>query len=396
MSCYSITQFLVAPFWGQLSDRFGRKPVILIGLFGSALAHFYFAFSHSFMDIFWSRVLAGFFACNVLTATAYIADKTPKQIRSKNLSLIGIAFGAGFTLGPIVGFLLIILGESIGPLPPYGANFAALGAGFLSLINASLALFFLKESLREVEPQEKKTSHLLTRRLFGGREIFSYIKKTSYLFSRPSFYTLGEFLKSPRLGLVLIMSFIIWFTLAQIEPILIIFLQDDFLWDKKKAYSSFIYIGLLMVFAQGFLVRRWIPKWGEVFVNRLGLCFMSLGLGLLALSAVLISSFGVLIALAVVFLGVTGFSIGYSLSNTSLNGALSLITTDKEQGRIFGVNQSLAALARVIGPVLGGGLYQSFSHKSPFLVAGFFSLLAFTIAVRYSKFPNTGKAQTIV
>ena len=110
ISCYSMVQFLFAPFWGRLSDTFGRKNVILLGLFGSGLAHLLFAFSTSFNDIFISRLLAGFFGGNVVIATAYIADISSQQNRSKSLALIGMAFGAGFTIGPLLGFLFILFG----------------------------------------------------------------------------------------------------------------------------------------------------------------------------------------------------------------------------------------------------------------------------------------------
>ncbi|MDE0091945.1 MAG: MFS transporter, partial [Oligoflexia bacterium] len=249
ISCYSFVQFLFAPFWGRLSDAFGRKSVILIGLFGSSLAHLLFAFSNDFNDIFVSRLLAGFFGGNVVIATAYIADISSQINRSKSLALIGMAFGAGFTIGPLLGFLFILLGSHFGATPPFGAHFASIGASFLCFVNFILAFLFLKESLS----QRKQLTELF--------------KKNSF-FKRPSLYLLWESLKTPKLGLVLIMSFILWFSLAQIEPVLILLVQDDFSWDKKTAYSSFIYIGLLMILSQGYLVRKWIPRWGENLVNR--------------------------------------------------------------------------------------------------------------------------------
>ena len=190
------------------------------------------------------------------------------------------------------------------------------------------------------------------------------------------------------------MSFILWFSLAQIEPVLILLVQDDFSWDKKTAYSSFIYIGLLMILSQGWLVRKWIPQWGESLVNRIGLLIMSIGLTAIALSGFAVSPSSAFFSPAffILLLGVTGFSIGYSLSNTSLNGALSLMTSEKKQGSIFGVNQSLSSMARIIGPATGGWFYQSFSHESPFLFAGLLSLGAFAIAVLSKKdFPQQRK-----
>ena len=375
ISCYSIVQFLFAPFWGRLSDTFGRKTVILLGLFGSSLAHLLFAFSTDFNDIFMSRLLAGLFGGNVVIATAYIADITSQVNRSKSLALIGMAFGAGFTIGPLIGFLFIVLGSKLGLEPPFGVHFASMGASLLCFINFVMASLFLKESLS----QKKQLTELFQKNSF---------------FKRPSFSLLWEALKTPKLGILFIMSFILWFSLAQIEPVLILLIQDDFSWDKKTAYSSFIYIGLLMVLSQGYLVRKWIPKWGESLVNRIGLLTMSIGLIAIAFSGFAVSPSSSFFSTAffILFIGVTGFSIGYSLSNTSLNGALSLMTSEKRQGSIFGVNQSLSSLARVIGPATGGWFYQHFSHESPFIFAGILSLTALAIAVLYKKdFPNKGK-----
>ena len=384
ISAYSVVQFLLAPFWGRLSDTFGRKPIILFGLFGSSLAHLCFAFSDTFTGIVLSRILAGFFGGNIVIATAYIADVTSLENRSKNMGLIGMAFGLGFTIGPIFGFLFILLGEKLGAVPPFGANFASMGSSLFCFINFLMSFFFLKESfIRDKIFIQKKASL---------SSILSTFKKSS-LFTRPSLYMVWESLKTPKLGLVLIMSFILWLSLAQIEPVLILLVQDDFGWSKTMAYSSFIYIGLLMVLSQGYLVRQWIPKWGERFVNQKGLFVMSMGLMAIAVSGWLVLPLSVFFSMAfmLLFLGVTLFSIGYSLSNTSLNGALSLLTSEKSQGSIFGVNQSLSAMARIIGPAMGGWAYQQLSHESPFLIAGFLAFGAFLLSIWFKKaIPNRG------
>ena len=393
ISSYSIFQFLFAPFWGRLSDVFGRKSVILIGLFGSFLAHVFFAFSDTLTNIFLSRILAGFFGANVVIATAYIADVTSLENRSKNIGLIGMAFGLGFTIGPILGFLFILLGEQIGNTPPYGTNFAAVGAALLCFINFFMSLLFLKESLNidqksTIGPRKKHKSLSYISQLF----------QKSALFKRPSMYIIWKSLRSPKSGIVLLMSFILWFSLAQIEPVLILLVQDDFGWNKTTAYSSFIYIGLLMVFSQGYLVRKWIPKWGEKSVNQKGLLIMSIGLIVIGFSGFFTVPLSIFFSVAflVLFLGVTLFSIGYSLSHTSLNGALSLLTSEKEQGSIFGVNQSLSAVARMIGPAMGGWFYQYLSHESPFFIAGLLATGAFIIALWSAKsFPNTGQVKHI-
>ena len=421
VSSYSVAQFLFAPFWGRLSDFFGRKPVILIGFFGSSLAHLFFAFSGSFREIFLSRVLAGCFGGNTAIATACIADVTSEESRSKNIGLIGMAYGAGFTIGPILGFFLILLGGKWGSGPPFGAHFAAMGAFALCLANCLSAFFLLKNSFfshkreagakpffKSVWVWMARAGAFLRRRQKpptgaalsgsyqppGAGEAFARPSLKS-AFARPSIYMIWESFKRPKLGLVLIMSFALWLSLAHIEPVLILLTQDDFGWSGTLAYSSFVYIGILMAFSQGYLVRKWIPRWGESLANRYGLITMSLGLLAIAVSGWLADfSAGFLSpAFMALFLGVTLFSLGYSVSNTSLSGALSLLSDDRAQGRIFGINQSLSALARIIGPAMGGWLYQSLSRESPFIFAGALALAAFALSIRFKEaLPSRGRA----
>ena len=383
ISIYSLAQFLSAPFWGRLSDAIGRKPVILTGLLGMAFAHFWFAFSDNLTGLFLSRAAAGLFGGNITTAMAYIADVTEKKTRSKNMGLIGMAFGLGFTLGPALGGGFILLGKELGSLPPFGVHFASFGAALLELVNASAAWFFLKES-RERKSQNRPYSYL------------SSFKETS-LFSRPSLVLIWQSLKTPALGQVLCISFILWMALAQIEPTLILLVQDDFQWTKTMAYWGFAYIGFLMAFSQGFLVRQLIPRFGEQKINKWGLISVAVGLIFMGGSVFFkafpfyLGDWNIGAGLALLTLAVTLFSIGYSLTNTSLSGALSLLSSSEEQGKIFGVNQSLASIARISGPILGGWLY-SVSHNKPFFAAGAMAFLAWVLAIRLgSAFPNMGQ-----
>ena len=385
ISIYSIAQFVSAPFWGRLSDVIGRKPVILAGLFGVALAHFWFAFSDSLTGLFLSRAAAGVFGGNITTAMAYIADITKKTERSKNMGLIGMAFGLGFTLGPALGGLFIFLGNYFGSSPPFGVHFASFGAALLALANASATWIFLKESRKNSTFSEKRP--------------FSYLTsfKRASLFARPSMMSIWKALKTPFLGQVLCISFILWMALAQIEPTLILLMQDDFQWTQTMAYWGFAYIGFLMAFSQGVLVRLLIPRFGERKVNKWGLFCTAIGLlcmggaGFVKAWPFYLGAWDMGAGMALLVLAVTLFSVGYSLSNTSLSGALSLLSSSEEQGRIFGVNQSLASAARIAGPVLGGWFYN-FSHGKPFFVAGIMALGAWLLAWRLgTAFPNTGQ-----
>ena len=383
ISIYAVMQFLSAPLWGRLSDIIGRKPVILTGLFGVTLAHLWFAFASDLTGLFLSRALAGIFGGNIGAGLAYIADVTGKENRSKNMGLIGLAFGLGFALGPFLGQLFISIGEGLGSAPPFGIHFASFGAALLELFNFLFTLFFLKESLANIR-EKKKT-------------LLSSFKRPS-LFSRPSLSLIYQSLKTPLLGEILFISFILWIALAQLEPTLILLVQDDFGWTKKMAYWGFAYIGFLLAFSQGFLVRFLIPRFGERRVNKWGLLAAAFGLLFIGVS-VLVAHWNFLfgvwkLGLILLALAVTLFSVGYSLANTSLQGALSLLSPSTEQGKIFGVNQSLASIARISGPALGGFLYDFF-HSSPFFTAGGMALGAWFLSHRLGMdFPNVGQTVT--
>ena len=379
ISIYSFVQFLFAPFWGRLSDTFGRKPVFLCGLFGVSLAHIWFAFSDSFTHLFLSRALAGFFGANIVIAMASIADVTSPEKRSKNMGLIGLAFGLGFTFGPVLGFLFILLGKHLGSEPPYGESFAAFGAALLCFLNFIVSGFLLKESL------------ISKKRFSPGNFFLSSFKKSSSFFSRPSFELITKAFQTPTRGKVLFLSFILWLALAQIEPVLILLVQDDFGWDKTSAYWGFAYIGFLMALTQGVLVRKLVPLLGERQINQWGLALVFLGLLLIG-SSLSTPPFIPRASLVVLALGVTLFSLGYSLAYTSLSGVLSLLSPKEEQGNIFGVNQSLSSLARILGPMLGGWFYRDLSHSSPFLAAGIMGAGAFALALWTGRdIPNTGQ-----
>lgn len=388
ISAYSVIQFFITPIWGRLSDIFGRKPIILIGLIGSSLAHLLFAFSDSFLNICISRLLAGFFGANIAISTAYIADITSLKNRTKNLGLVGMAFGFGFTIGPMLGFLLIILGEKLGNTAPLGVHLASVGSSVFCLINACACLFFLKESLT-IKPAISKSLSFLPR--------FQDVFHASSLFKRPSLKFVWKSLKTPRLGLILFMTFILFLSLAQIEPVLTLLVQDKFEWSKKLAYGSFIYIGVLMIFSQAVLIKSFLPKWGESLLIQRSLFCMACGLAIIGLSCYFVHSQIDIyfVALILLFLGVTFFSIGYSLANTSLNGALSLMTSQQHQGSIFGINQSCSSMARILGPIAGGWLYHYISYDSPFFMASILTASIWILSIKFKTWiPNISLKQS--
>ncbi|MEQ1878529.1 MAG: MFS transporter, partial [Bdellovibrionia bacterium] len=195
MAIYSLAQFIFSPIWGRLSDRIGRRPVILISLFGTGIAHLIFAWSTTLEMLFISRAFAGIAGGNLSAAMAYVADVTGTKDRSKGMGMIGAAFGLGFILGPVLGGILGELGGRISEAPPFGVGFPALGAAILCLANFAVATRVLTESL----PPEKRN------------------KKVG---SESRFERITEYFRRPVIGPLLLISFLSIFAFAQMEAVL--------------------------------------------------------------------------------------------------------------------------------------------------------------------------------
>lgn len=359
LSIYSIMQFLFSPVWGGLSDRFGRRPILLISILGGALSYLLFAFSNSFWILFAARGFAGLFGGNISTAHAYIADVTSPEERSKGMGLIGAAFGLGFIVGPIMGGLLGILGQKFGSTPPFGLSFSALGAAALCLINFIFAYTSLKESL----PIEKRASKNVRRRRL--LEIWTQLKR-------------------PVVGPLVFVYFLSGLAMAQMEAMLFPYVDDVFHWDIQKASYGFAYVGVLMVLTQGYFIRKWMPKYGEPAILATGLALFS------------VSLFGIGLSTTVPILAITMtlLALGNGLMRPPNLGLISLLTPAHEQGAAMGVTNSTASLGRIVGPIIGGYLYQNLNRTAPFLLAGTLSTVAFVvILVSYRRLPTSGKAK---
>lgn len=350
MSVYSVMQFVFSPFWGVLSDRIGRRPVILIGLFGGGVSYLMFAFSGSLWLLFVARALAGIFGGNISTAHAYIADVTKPEDRSKGMGLIGAAFGLGFIFGPLIGAVLGIVGQNIGSAPPFGMSFSAIGAALLCFMNFAFAWFVLEESL--------------------PAELRGKIRER-----KSRFLELAKHLRTPVAGQLMIVYFLSGLAMAQMEAMLFPYLADQFGWGLEKSSLGFAYVGVLLVITQGFLVRKWMPRFGERNVLLSGLFFFALSLALIPLS----------VNVALLGITMTMLALGNGLMRPPNLGLISLATPVDEQGAAMGVTNSLASLGRILGPAIGGFLYQRLSPSTPFYFAGVLGFLAFALAWRETK-----------
>ena len=368
MSVYSAAQFLFSPFWGGLSDRIGRRPVILVSLFGGALSYLLFAFADSLWLLFVARALAGAFGGNISAAHAYIADVTKPEERSKGMGLIGAAFGLGFIFGPVMGGVLGSLGQRWGSAPPFGLSLAALGASALCFGNFILATFRLRESL-------SAEARAMAIAAGGGT---SWARRLA-----ARFQDIGRQARRPIAGPLVAVFFLSGLAMAQMESMLFPFMADRFGWGMRDASYGFAYVGVLMVIVQGYLIRKWTPKYGEP-------ALLTTGLLLFSVSLFAIAGSGVIPLLAV---AMTVLAVGNGLMRPPNLGMISLLTPASEQGAAMGVTNSLASLGRIAGPVLGGWLYEHAGTGSPFVAAGLFAAGALAISAKlYPSLPATGRA----
>jgi len=334
MASFSAMQFLFAPIWGRISDRVGRRPILILGLVGSTCFYGMFGFATSlgkegvFLGIgalswlFITRIGAGIAGATIPTAQAYIADITGPKERGKGMALIGAAFGIGFTFGPLIGAAFV--SAETGATPSAAPGYVAC---VLSGIAALLSIFLLPESLN------KETANSLTKRL--------------HWFDVSSF---RHALSRPRIGLILLTSFLTTFAFAQFESTLSL-LTQELGFAARSNFFIFAYIGLILTLSQGILVRRLIPKLGEYRMGLAGIILMVLGLLLIGVAG---NSGSYTLLYAVLPISV----IGFSATTPSLQSLLSLNTSDDQQGGVLGVGQSISALARILGPLAGIVLFK--------------------------------------
>lgn len=338
MGGYSLFQFLCAPLWGRLSDRIGRRPVLITSLCGIAGAYLLGALATSFSFLLFTRVLAGAFAANIATAQAYIADITSQEERAKGMGLVGAAFGLGFALGPAIGGTLVRFGFT----PPF-----LLMAG-LSSLAAALAYFLLPES----HPREAR-SRVLSAKLLN-------------------FEKLAMAWNHPPVALLVFLFFLTTFAFSNLEVSLGYFSQLRLGANEVTFSYVFAYVGILGALVQGGLIGVFVRRWRELATLYLGLATLSLGLFLV----IRVQSMGGLLLILV------PVAFGVGLANPTLLGMISRLIPAADQGAIAGLAQSASSLARILGPLVGGRLYDAVGHETPFLFAGATVLVALLLAAR--------------
>jgi len=329
---YAITQFVFAPLIGNLSDKFGRRPIILISLLGFTLDYILLALAPTITWLFIGRIIAGITGASITTASAYIADISSIENRAKNFGMIGAAFGLGFIIGPVIG----------GLLGQYGARVPFYAAAALCFFNFLYGYFILPESL----PKEK-------------RSVLN-LKKAN---------PIGSFLhlkKYPKLIGLASSMFLLYVASHAIQSNWSFFTMYKFNWDEKMVGISLGVIGLLVALVQGVLIR-WVNPWlGNEKSIYVGFFLYSLGMLLFTFAN----------QRWMMFIFIIQYCLG-GIAGPALQAVISIQVPETEQGKIQGTLTSLMSASAIVGPPLMTGIFYYFTkEQTPFEFAGAPFLLA--------------------
>lgn len=335
MASFSLMQFLFAPLWGRLSDRIGRRPVLIVGLLGSVVFYALFGIASiqkSLLLLFVARIGAGIAGATISTAQAYIADTTTPQTRARGMALIGAAFGLGFTFGPLLAAAaLFTSGKEVSHSPWPG--FVASG---LSAVALFLAIFRLPESLKP-----------------------GHSKMQLGIFNPQA---LSDALATPTIMPLLITSFISVISFGGYETTVALLLKQVFGLTLIQITFFFAYIGVVLSLVQGGLVRRMSGRVSEKAMATIGAVLTIVGFVLLAWS-----SWGNRFWLVMFASGIEVS--GFAFMTPSLQSLISRRSDPAKQGGILGVSQGVSALARIIGPLVAVPLFTNVSHTSPYFAS---------------------------
>ncbi|EHI96815.1 major facilitator superfamily MFS_1 [Clostridium sp. DL-VIII] len=324
-SVYAVCVFLAAPGLGALSDKYGRRPVLLVCLLGSAIGYLVFGIGGALWILFVGRIIDGITGGTISTIFAYFADIIPPNQRTKYFGWVSAIVGVGTVIGPTLGGLLAKFGYSV---PMY---FGAI----ITLLNVVYGLFFMPESL-------DKNNRL---------------KEITFIRLNP-FIQLSSILSMKNLKRLLVSGFLLWIPNGSLQAVLSQFTIDTFSFQPALIGLMFSIIGFQDIISQSLIMPKLLMKLSDKQIAVLGMTSEIIGYGFIAASAML--SFYPLF-----IVGMFIFGFGDSIFGPSFNGMLSKSVDSSEQGRIQGGSQSIQALARMIGPIIGGQIYVSLGHATP-------------------------------
>ncbi|HDX9642988.1 TPA: MFS transporter [Bacillus mobilis] len=340
-SVYAVCVFFAAPALGALSDKYGRRPLLLICLFGSAIGYLVFGIGGALWVLFAGRVIEGITGGSISTIFAYFADIIPSEQRTKYFGWVSAVVGAGTIIGPTLGGLLAKFGHSV---PLY---FGAL----ITLLNVLYGMKYMPESLDK----------------------HNRLKEITFVRLNP-FTQLANILSMKNLKWLLVSAFLLWIPNGSLQAIFTQFTMDTFSWKPALIGLMFSIMGFQDIISQAFIMPKLLIKLSDKQIAILGMVSEIIGYSFIAASA-LFSLYPLLIV------GMLLFGFGDSIFGPSFNGMLSKSVDSSEQGRIQGGSQSIQALARMIGPMIGGQIYVSLGHAAPAFMG--MILIVVAIAVLY-------------
>jgi MFS family permease len=321
---YSLMSMITAPLWGGLSDRIGRRPVLMASMAAGALAYLGLAFATGLWMLFAARAFAGACAGNIAAAQAYIADVTPPEQRAKGMGMIGAAFGLGFIIGPVLGG--IIAGNDLATADLESPCLIAAGMSFAAFLGV---IVLLPESLS-------------TDRAQGSRGRIAATRAA---------------IIQPVLARLLAVFFLVILAFSGMETTFAWWAIAQFGWGPRSIGFVFFYVGLLSALMQGGLIGPLTRRFGEERLMLGGLAAIALGLLVLPFAR----------GVPALVVALTALALGMGAMQPSLNSLISRRAGTGEQGEVMGVAQSVGSLSRVLGPIIAGMLFAEVGRGSPFV-----------------------------
>ncbi|MBI2031030.1 MAG: MFS transporter [Candidatus Levybacteria bacterium] len=339
IAIFSLFQFIFSPVLGRLSDKYGRKPILILSSFINSISYLMLFSSQSLPIIIFARIIAGIGSANLSVAQAYIADTSASHERTKRMALLGAVFGLGFIFGPLVG----------GVASGISAGFPFLITAVLSIVNTVLIYIILPESNKTLKKHIK-------------------IQLINWKVTR-------EVIRPKNMFFLMFLFFFVNLSLALIIGVFPLYSQMKFGWNEAQNGYYFGLIGIGSFVTQVFLIRLLLKKFSESQIIRLALIVFAISVTAIGLIPV---------GVFALFIG-PFISFGISLVNVNVQSLISLESDVSEQGIVLGVSQSFGSLARIIGPLVGGAI-ASFNLSAPYIVSGIFTLFIFIFGQNYLRY----------
>jgi len=338
LASYSLFQFISAPILGELSDKIGRRPILLFSIGGTVLSFLLLGIANTIPLLFLARIIDGLSGGNISTAQAYIADITTKENRTAGMGVIGAAFGLGFIIGPALG----------GFLSQWGYGVPAFVAAGVALIATILTYFYLPES----------------------RVVTAQVMKKKKWFNPHDFY---DALTHPKIGLILGVSTVLTFSFTILEGLFALFTQTKFFLTAQQNGYIFAYIGVIAVIMQMAVLKPLMKKVREETLASIGIISMACALTGVALSP----------NIGILMIAVTLLATSQGLINPIFAGLVSKNSSDSEQGSILGISQALGSLARLFGPIVGVLIFSQIGISAPYIFSGMICLLSAIVFIKF-------------